>query len=598
MAAESKRRTRQRGGIDELPSGAVRVRVYAGVDPVTKREHYLTETIPAGPGAWELAEQTRTKFLNQVNERRNPRTSSTVTQLLRRYLDQWAGERTTLKTYRRYVRIHVEPLIGHVKVGTLDADALDSFYAELRRCRVHCSGKARGQLDHRTKRPHTCDDRCRPHNCKPLGASSIRQIHFILSGAYKKAVRWRWVAVSPLTQAEPPAAPKPNPTPPSTEDAARILNEAWKDPDWGTLVWLTMTTGARRGEQCGLRWKHVDLEHAVLTYDRSIGQDEDGTWEKDTKQHQQRRNALDPETVAVLAEHWTRCQQRAAALGTVLTGEEFVFSTTPDGSQHLKPASLGQRYGRLAARLGIKTSLHKLRHYSATELIKAGVDMRTVAGRLGQGGGGATTLRVYTAWVSEADQRASLSLHARMPARPAVTEGLQRVLAGPESPYELIAVGLREQIASGEIEVGAHLPTVKAIAATNAVSEGTATRAVALVKEWGLVEASRGRRAAVTARPEPAPTKPVAVEPVAVLEPDEQQPARSGVLLNLRLCRTGKTIRAFTARANPSDPDKLEQLLTGAVRRLGADAEDVDSYELEVRLHGEESLLATFVTTS
>jgi len=48
-------------------------------------------------------------------------------------------------------------------------------------------------------------------------------------------------------------------------------------------------------------------------------QDEDGTWEKDTKQHQQRRNAIDPETVAVLAEHWSRCQQRAAALGIVLT---------------------------------------------------------------------------------------------------------------------------------------------------------------------------------------------------------------------------------------------------------------------------------------
>jgi hypothetical protein len=81
----------------------------------------------------------------------------------------------------------VEPLIGHVKVGNLDADVIDSFYAELRRCRVHCSGKARRQLDHRTKRPHTCDDRCQPHECKPLCASSIRQIHFILSGAYKRA---------------------------------------------------------------------------------------------------------------------------------------------------------------------------------------------------------------------------------------------------------------------------------------------------------------------------------------------------------------------------------------------------------------------------
>jgi integrase len=30
-------------------------------------------------------------------------------------------------------------------------------------------------------------------------------------------------------------------------------------------------------------------------------------------------------------------------------------------------------------RLGIRTTIHKLRHYSATELIRAGVDIRTVA---------------------------------------------------------------------------------------------------------------------------------------------------------------------------------------------------------------------------
>jgi hypothetical protein len=53
-----------------------------------------------------------------------------------------------------------------------------------------------------------------------------------------------------------------------------------------------------------------------------------------------------------------------------------------------------------------------------TELIAAGVDVRTVAGRLGHGGGGATTLRVYAAWVAEADQRAAVARSARMPPRP------------------------------------------------------------------------------------------------------------------------------------------------------------------------------------
>jgi len=80
----------------------------------------------------------------------------------------------------------------------------------------------------------------------------------------------------------------------------------------------------------------------------------------------------------------------------------------------LLPDTATQRYERMADRLGIRTTLHKLRHYSATELIAAGVDVRTIAGRLGHGGGGTTTLKVYAAFVNEADQRAAAALAQRL----------------------------------------------------------------------------------------------------------------------------------------------------------------------------------------
>jgi integrase len=300
-------------------------------------------------------------------------------------------------------------------VGDLDADLFDSFYAELRRCREHCD--RRPYIEHRTARVHECDSRCRLHVCTPLADSTIRQIHFILSGALKRAVRWRWIATNPINQAEPPAAPKSKPRPPTAAEAARILAEAWKDPDWGLLVWLTMMTGLRRGELCGLRWKHVDLASGTVTLERSIGQRSRETWEKDTKTHQHRRIALDPEAVVLLLEHRRRCEAIAASLGLELSKAAFVFSMSPDGSTHRLPDSVSQRYAKLARRLGIKTTLHKLRHYSATELIAAGVDIRTVAGRLGHGGGGTTTLRTYAAWVAESDQRAATTLVARLPAR-------------------------------------------------------------------------------------------------------------------------------------------------------------------------------------
>jgi integrase len=133
------------------------------------------------------------------------------------------------------------------------------------------------------------------------GRSSVRQIHWILSGALDGAVRWHWIAVNPADHADKPTLPHLDPQPPTVGEAARIVNEAWKGPDWGTFVWCAMTLGARRAEFCALRWADVDLEHSVMTLRRALSVDEKGVLtEKETKTHQQRRAVVDAETVARL----------------------------------------------------------------------------------------------------------------------------------------------------------------------------------------------------------------------------------------------------------------------------------------------------------
>jgi integrase len=256
-------RKRQRGSIHTLPSGALRVRVYTGFDPVSKRRHYLTETVPPGPDAAREAEKVRTRLLNQVDERRNPRTRATVNQLLDRWLEVLDVEPSTRRGYVRKINRHVRPVLGGLGVGQVDEEVLESFYAVLRRCRARCGG--RKFVEHRTQRKHKCDERCRPHSCRGLAPSSIRQIHWILSGALSRAVRWKWIAVNPAAEADKPALPHPDPQPPSAEEAARIVNAAWAaDPDWGAFVWLAMVTGARRAELCALRWHQVALKLVCL----------------------------------------------------------------------------------------------------------------------------------------------------------------------------------------------------------------------------------------------------------------------------------------------------------------------------------------------
>jgi integrase len=59
------------------------------------------------------------------------------------------------------------------------------------------------------------------------------------------------------------------------------------------------------------------------------------------------------------------------------------------------------RYRRYARRVGITSSLKELRHYSATQLLAAGTDLNTVAGRLGHAEG-STTLKFYAISIYEA----------------------------------------------------------------------------------------------------------------------------------------------------------------------------------------------------
>lgn len=180
------------------------------------------------------------------------------------------------------------------------------------------------------------------------------------------------------------------------------------------LIWLKMVTGARRGEILALRWNDLHLSQAVIEIRRSYTHRSGKAREKDTKTHQMRRIALDTDTVELLQAQRTGREELAKQLAIQFDERSFVFSYAADFSRPCNPDGISHRYTKMCTDMGIVSHLHTLRHYSATELISAGVDVRTVAGRLGHGGGGTTTLRVYAAWVEHSDRTAVDLLAARM----------------------------------------------------------------------------------------------------------------------------------------------------------------------------------------
>ena len=214
--------------------------------------------------------------------------------------------------------------------------------------------------------------------------------------------------MNPVANATPPRRAVHDVRPPNPDEVLAIIDAAQAvNPALATYLLVSAASGIRRSEAVALRWSDIDFEAVVLLVRRGVVRGPDGLVEKDTKTHAARRIALDRGTLEVLRAHRERCDSVAAACGVVLAKDAFVFSASPDGSTPWQPENLTSGFRRLAKAVGAPSArLHDLRHFVATRLLANGVDVRTVAGRLGHKNPN-VTLNVYAAFLPEADREAA-----------------------------------------------------------------------------------------------------------------------------------------------------------------------------------------------
>jgi integrase len=282
--------------------------------------------------------------------------------------------------------------------------------------RAAVSGQPRGTTSQRRRQNETGHDckrsGCMPHQCRPMSARTVRQIHSILSGAFAAAVRWEWIDRNPAASAKLPKSQPRFPTSPTPADVAAVIAAA-KGQELDLLalyMWLAAVTGARRGELCGLQWVDIDLDaglvHIAFSYLVRGGQ----KMRKDTKTHQDRYLAIDAVTASVLAERKQQVQALLATTDVKLPATAYVFSSDLLGLTPWNPDWVTHKVAEVAEAAGIDLNIKALRHYTASQLLAGGIDLRNTAARLGHGGGGATTLRHYADPVSEVDRRAATYL--------------------------------------------------------------------------------------------------------------------------------------------------------------------------------------------
>jgi integrase len=170
---------------------------------------------------------------------------------------------------------------------------------------------------------------------------------------------------------------------------------------------LAALTGMRRGELCALRWTDIDLTLGIVGVSRSVVVVPGGLAEKSTKTDRARKVALDAVGIALLTEYRAEVDEWAKRAGAKLAKDAFVFSPFVEATTPFRPDNVTSFFIRVRNAVGApNVRLHDLRHFTATQLIGAGVDIRTVAERLGHTDP-SLTLRVYAHVIEQRDRAAA-----------------------------------------------------------------------------------------------------------------------------------------------------------------------------------------------
>lgn len=270
---------------------------------------------------------------------------------------------TTVEHYRYLVDTYIIPKLGGIRLDRLTSDDVTALLAEL------------------VSAGH------------PPTARQVRQI---LIRALNDAARRKKLAYNVALATDPPSHTARAPYVLS-DDEARALLKAAEGDRFGIAVQLGLLLGMRRGEISAARWSDIDWGHRTITIQRTAKRS------KGKGRHTnppKTKNAIRTLPLVAGLEDALRLHRTAQdeefALKGIENTDDLIIATQA-GTQYDTPNYL-RAFRRLLAAADLPPAAirpHDLRHSTASLLIDAGVDPRTVANILGHAST-ATTMEIYT----------------------------------------------------------------------------------------------------------------------------------------------------------------------------------------------------------
>ncbi|MGG4219593.1 site-specific integrase [Paenibacillus jamilae] len=244
------------------------------------------------------AEAAELELKNQLKGGLNLEASKT---LYRDYMKEHLRDKLTsvkagtLKMYTALVNNHILPVLGGLELAEIKPRHIQNLYNSLFE-----SGKLSGE--------------------------NIQKVHSIINESLNKAAAHDMIVKNPALAVKRPKAEKKEMLYWSDDEAHKFLNASKEDRYYYAFL-LALTTGMRRGEILGLRWKDVDLEKRTISIVQTLLLD--GTFQIGAKTDAGTRMiGIDSNTAAELRKLKKRCNEEKISDPSIYQDNDLVICTS------------------------------------------------------------------------------------------------------------------------------------------------------------------------------------------------------------------------------------------------------------------------------
>lgn len=310
-------------------------------------------------------------------------------ELAEEWFENYAKNTLRSTTYERMKQLthRVYPAIGHLRIDKITARQLQGFVNSL----------AKEGANEKTG--------------APLAPKTIRHNLSFISDVFSYAVKMDLVSDNPCRKVTIPKGEVKEKPIYSQEEMAQLLTAISGEPTkYRAFFFLIAYSGFRRSEMLGLEWKDVDFEHNIISIKRTSNYtSERGIYTDTTKTKRSKRVLkISPYIMDILKDLKSEQDEEALRLGDKWVDTDRLFV-----KWNGEPMNNQTPYGWLKEFCEKNDmpfyGIHSFRHFAASALISAGLDVTTVSGALGHCNSG-TTLNVYSHMFQTAQARVAQAM--------------------------------------------------------------------------------------------------------------------------------------------------------------------------------------------